>query len=162
MCSGLIVGWCVYVVCIIRCFTTRVKTHVRGPKAETTGTERELVSSPAPKLSDHKSGTLSQGPTGTWRQSEVAPGNWGFLTSRPHEYTAILIYYWYKQRYLLCGVLVTPIRVYIYIGTTVDKYVITAATGLLDYIIRYTLRENSISVSLFFFFLKTSWIEKYS
>lgn len=41
------------------------ETHVYGPKAETTGTERELVSSPAPKLSDHKSGTLSQGPTGT-------------------------------------------------------------------------------------------------
>lgn len=52
----------------------------------------------------------------------------------------------------------TSIYIYIYIGTTVDKYVITAATGLLpvDYIIRYTLRENSISVSLFFFFLKTS------
>lgn len=50
----------------------------------------------------------------------------------------------------------THTSIYIYIGTTVDKYVITAATGLLDYIIRYTLRENSISVSLFFFFLKTS------
>lgn len=45
----------------------------------------------------------------------------------------------------------THTSIYIYIGTTVDKYVITAATGLLDYIIRYTLRENSISVSLFFF-----------
>lgn len=48
----------------------------------------------------------------------------------------------------------THTSIYIYIGTTVDKYVITAATGLLDYIIRYTLRENSISVSLFFLFFK--------
>lgn len=107
MCFGLIASWCVYGVCIIRDFTTRVKTHVRGPRAETTGTKRELVSSPAPLLSDHKSGAPSQGPTGTWHQSEVAPGNWGGepLGSPLHHvpmntWLGVLIYYWYKQRYL--------------------------------------------------------------